>query len=282
MSSVMAEQKHSLDIRSIMKPLPLTASAAILELIEGFGPSATGTLLFGGKGAVHVELGRICWATVPHMRRRLTDRLCERSQQLPFGDALAAELAWCRNTDTPMGEHLVKSAAVSALQLRACLREHTADALTLIAASGHPPSAWADQQKSRYDTRFAFSTAEVQAAIVELGAPVEARAIRRELRSYMDFGATGAVLLREDDDARAIPIAIVNGRRLGLSNLSRQFSWAAPTVERPPSIEPGTPIASGIQPDGSLKLAWSSAGLIFLVSGLGRRSFDRTLARLVR
>ena len=278
----MAEGEPLLDMRALTKVLPLRASADILELIEGFGPSATGTLLFGGEGALHVELGQICWASAPGMRRRLTSRLRERSQRFPAAEALAADLAWCRNSDTPMGEHLVRNKSVSAFHLRACLREHAAEALTLIAAAGHAPSAWVEHKEPRYDERFVFSTAELQAAVVELGAPIDARTIRRELRRYMDFGATGVVLIRADDDARAVPVAIVNGRRLRLTKLTTQLAWAAPTVERPPSIEPGRPIASGIEPDGSLKLAWGSAGLLFLVGGLGQGSFDRTLARLAR
>lgn len=46
----MAEGEPLLDMCAMTKLLPLRASADILEYVEGFGPSATGALLFGGEG----------------------------------------------------------------------------------------------------------------------------------------------------------------------------------------------------------------------------------------
>ena len=145
------------------------------RLVEALPQTAGGAFVVGPRetpsGMILVERNRICWTAASGMRQRLRD-LLRTHCSTPIGeDALEATHAQCRVDGRPLGETLVNEGLVTAAQMRAAMKQHTAESLLALDAaysdddSGEWPFTWVDRSGRGYNPRYRFTGAEVLAAV---------------------------------------------------------------------------------------------------------------------
>ena len=212
-----------------------TSLTAMLLEIEG--REAQSGMLVYESGHVFVEDGRICWAAARGMASRLTDLLGEKARP---GADLSALYRECRDRKRPLGETLVETGIVSAAELEAALRQHTAESLVQI-VSDPGVGVWSPRTGG-YAPRFTFTALQtfLDVAAVALGTHAEAAmqglaALAKPLRHGAAFVAVGEL---------AVPMAVAGDMRL--RDLADLGGWATSLREAAHelAVEPGFAIGT--------------------------------------
>jgi len=162
-------------------PLPARATGpanarivAAFQRVEALPPAASGAFVVGDRGRpsgiIFIEGQRISWIAAAGMGRRLRDILrIHCTGQLP--DIAIAELCTrCRAEHLPLADTLAREGYLSPIQLRAAMKQHTAESVLALDAAYAAeatdwPLTWVGREPRGHDPAFAFAAAEVLAAV---------------------------------------------------------------------------------------------------------------------
>lgn len=263
----------------VLASVQMGAALRLLELVEELGREATGAMLFGRNGIVLIEKGLLCWATAEGMRHRLTDLL--RLGCSPPLEAAALENVYlsCKRDGVPIGERLVSSGLISAKGLRSGLRQHNAEALALISASGVSHDFRA-HSKNRYDARFTFSTVELLASIGGLRFPAEAAWAKGHLRSVLPERAYAVAVMQGGGFALPLPIACSGSAPLSCRELLEVAQWGRSVLDVSQVFSPSCKIASGTDHRHGSAVSWCCGPASYVALCADRTDYARLLGRL--
>jgi hypothetical protein len=256
----------------------------LLETIDEAHAGQSGSLLFGGaaQGLVAVQSGRVCWASSPMTRSRLTDRLrhaCtvgDHELQLVFRD--------CRANGQPFGETLVAKGIVTFDVLREALLEHNAE--TLLNLAGLPLPEWRPGTIEQYDRALTFSSAELLAHSADgWWGPLAAEARSKLQAALRDRNATGLSFLRTPrstpgETDSIVPVGFVGmedfsaGELLGIGRAAaRAIQACAPVAGQ---------LVASMSADGRATLLWVDGGAYYVASCKDRSEMAFLIAHLSR
>ncbi len=286
MSVIGSSERHSTIPASAVETSPvqstwLDCALPLLEQLTTLPADATGSLEFGA-GTVLVENGRVCWATSPRMRRRLTDLLCHQKSPPLARGAVEAVVRACRASGRPFGEALVEAGLATAEGLRSALRQHVAESVALIAGreSSLESAVWRPHTKQRYDARFTFSVAELLSTLGALEDVALAATARRWLK-YAIAGAGRGVALAQLGQRRALPIGVVAADDLGVSEVLELSDWASSTLQVSTCLCEN-PIVASTWNGGIQTILWQHRNVCLAMLFESPHDWARTLGRLQR
>lgn len=233
----------------------------LLEDIESLSADATGALVFGRAarptGTILVEGGRVCWATAARMQRRLTDLLRFQVDPPLSTDVLEAVYRRCRDNGQPLGESLVEQGLISRDGLRRALRQHSAEAIALLALDHRSPVwTWVEHRRRRYDAAFTFSPAELLSGMGAVCRPEAARHAAEQLSRNLDGGGCGAAFVRDPAHARAIPVAAFACDALGVHAVAALGEWVAGMLDLSAAFDPDSRLVVAARREGGSIVGW--------------------------
>lgn len=191
-------------------PFEVPTLLRLLKGIDRLPPGATGALVFTSKdapqGTVLIEDNRVCWAAASNMEHRLTHILRHQSDPPLPAEIIEAIYQECHRNRTPLGQTLVERGIVTSDGLLRGLRQHTAEAICLLAkTTSLPAPVWASNRQRRYDAKFTFSTSELLVCAGSFGVEDHAEEAERALNEITPQEAVGLAYLR--DPSYELPIA---------------------------------------------------------------------------
>ncbi len=269
---------YSLPFHQVAAAVPPAALAVVLEEVDELPATSTGALRFGERGCIFLESGRICWAAAGGMKNRLTDILRHHSDPPVARDAMERVVEQCASTTTPIGEALVAARVVTVPQLRAAIRQHTVEAISLLATAG-PSTGFTPHITGRYDARFTFSSAEVLASVGALRAPATARRARRELDDILVERVGAVSFLRDPGTAGAVPVTTHDGQQFRIRELVALCDWAMSVLDVSSTLTNGLRLATASWSSGAALVAWRREEIGF-IAVCERPALVRLLARL--
>ncbi len=172
-------------------------------------------------GTVYVEKGRVCWASTPTLRRRLTALLKQRTGGFDE-DVVEDIIRWCGRTGEPFGEALVKSGTLSAAGLCSALRQQTAEAFADICSRGSLRVAWVPNRRS-YDATFTFTATDILTEQGRLAAPEVAKQAQEHIQRLLKSGGAGVACAHGRSQ---LPIASIRTEDWSARKLELVASWA--------------------------------------------------------
>lgn len=215
----------------LSRAVALRGVGDLCAFVDELAPDAVGELVVDGPGpagAIFVEHGRVCWAAVRGMARRLTELLVVRAG----GDAASMERSYreCQREGARWGEWVVAKGILSASDLRATLFEHTLESLSVLCRRGGDVR-WCARAHGGYNARFTFGTAEL---LVRAGAsahPELAPGLERELAMAFGEGDWGAAFVRSASSAAPEPIAARGAHPAAARELLELGKWATSSLD---------------------------------------------------
>jgi hypothetical protein len=250
------EQPAAAAARTVTEVL---AEAAAVE------PPATGALVLGQpgrpEGTIFLEDGRVCWAAVTGMSRRLTDLLVETSSAPAARARVEDVYRRCRHDGKPLGEALVADGVVCAKGLSRALRRHTAEALLALAESGARAVGWIARRHRRYDATFTFSPAELLVAAGEIASPEAAAEAAAVLAEVLEGEAPGVAFTRAFSGPS--PICLAGTVDLGLADLLAMGRWARGAIDQARALSTGMPVVLGMHGSGSAVIGWERGAAVY-------------------
>ncbi len=219
------------EFKSLFPSIPddsdaMESAAALLEHVEDLPAGTTGALAYGEDGLILIENRRICWAIAAHMRRRLTDILCQqRSPPLPR-ELMEDVFRRCKKQSVPFGEMLVSSGLVTEGGLRAALELHNGEAVARISCVHVKPTHYTVHTKSSYDPRFVFTPTELMASIAARKDDQRKAVARTHLSEVLVPDAIGFAFVRDPWSSRPLLLAVQRDSPLRLSEAHAVAKWA--------------------------------------------------------
>lgn len=205
----------------------------LLSAIDRLPDGATGALVFTAKaapqGTVLIEDNRVCWAAASNMENRLTDILRHQNDPVLPVDVFEELYEECYRDKIPLGETLVERGLVTTEGLWKGLRQHTAEAIAVLATAEMVAPVWASNQKRRYDAQYTFSTAELLCTIGSFGFEERGEDADYTLREVTPRNAVGVAYLGSHE--HGLPIAQVSAESWDVSELVRLGEWALGALE---------------------------------------------------
>ncbi|HEU5072851.1 MAG TPA: hypothetical protein VFU02_01730 [Polyangiaceae bacterium] len=259
----------------------------LLERIERLPEDATGALMLGtgahNHGIVLIERGRICWAVSSEMKRRLVDLLCHQAEPALSKSSIESIYNDCRSLNKPLGECLVDSGLITERGLWRALRQHTAEAIAVIAGKLVPSDIeFQHHKRQRYDARFTYSTTEVLVTLGALRDQSTATLARTELKRCVPESGRGAAYTRDRDGAGIIPIGEVGTGDVASEAFMDMGAWATSALDVAAAVTSEVRALTGTTPEGQSIVAWSDAGIIYAVLCPTLRSYARLVSSLAR
>ncbi len=234
----------------------IDTATSLLDHIEDLPAGTTGALAFGDEGLVLIENKRICWAIATHMRRRLTDILCQqRSPPLPR-EMMEDVFRRCKKQSVPFGELLVSSGLVTEVGLRAALERHNGEAVARISCFHVKPTHYTSHSKSGYDPRFVFTPTELMASIAMRKDDQRKVVARTHLGEVMVPDATGFAFVREPWSPRPLLVAVQRDSPVRLSEVHAIAKWATSLFDVTTVFDPQTAIASATWCGSTALVSW--------------------------
>ncbi|MCW5802896.1 MAG: hypothetical protein KIT31_10960 [Deltaproteobacteria bacterium] len=248
-----------------------------LARVEDLEPTDSGVLAFGAEpraGGILVEKGRICWAVAPGMQRRLKDLLAARTSERGIDFDRIYER--CLANGSLLGQTLVDEGWISASELEAALRTHSAESLVALCSNSGEPPSWTSRGSRGYLPRFTFRPIELLLEVVKLSAAeVQARA-RAELAKLDRADYRGAAFCCDSRYEVMVPVA--TSGELSVRELWSLGRWAMqlPLAARELGATPQFVLASR----GTDTIAvWWRAELLFAVATEERSSVAAFVAQ---
>jgi hypothetical protein len=245
----------------------------LLKGIERLPDGAIGALVFTAKdapqGTVLVEDNRVCWAAASNMEHRLTHILRHQSTSPLPPESIEAIYQECLRDGIPLGETLVARGVVTSEGLWRGLRQHTAEAICVLATTSSLAPIWASNRQRRYDAKFTFSTAELLSCAGAFGFEAQAEEAELTLKEITPREAVG--LAYQSDPARELPLAHVSADDWDCEELIEIGRWARsvlPVVddddgEAQPQPEEAVGVVDTV--DGpTLRRAWRAGPLLYV------------------
>ncbi|MCA9630367.1 MAG: hypothetical protein KC766_22005 [Myxococcales bacterium] len=263
--------------------VPPAAVLPLFERVEELPEGATGALLFGSEtapaGAILVEAGRICWAAVDSMRRRLTDLLRKNSDPPIPAEVLQAAFRKCRDTRRPFGETLVAEGIVSEDGLRRTLRQHSAESIAVLTLLGNLPVVFRASKERRYDARFTFSPAELLCTIGALREPSMAASARVRLRELLSQGGLGVAFHRSSTTALPVPIGVVGADDLSVMEIVEAGQWSVGAQDVSAAIGAKARVYAAGSSSGRFATTWLEGDVVYTVFCESTAVLARVLAK---
>jgi hypothetical protein len=197
----------------------------IFAFIDELPAGATGALHFGQLGVILVESKKICWAATDAMRSRLTDILCH--QHTPPLERQAVEDVYrdCKKRHQPFAAALIASGLVTETGLRSALFKHNAEAILYLARAKAFRPEFVTHARETFDPKFAFSCAEILAAIGAYDDPVRAGHAQAELEATLVAESSGAAFVRSAVSIGSLVIAVQQDVNLPAVGLVEVCNW---------------------------------------------------------
>lgn len=244
----------------------------LLKGIERLPDGATGALVFAAKdapqGTVLVEENRVCWAAASNMEHRLTHILRHQSDSPLPPEAIEEIYQECLRDGIPLGETLVERGVVTAEGLWRGLRQHTAEAICVLATTSNLAPIWASNRQRRYDAQFTFSTSELLSCAGAFGFEAQAEEAELTLKEITPREAVG--LAYQADPTRELPLAHVSAQDWDCQELIEIGRWARsvlPAIDDDEGAPPAREEAVGVvdSDDGpTLRRAWRAGPLLYV------------------
>jgi hypothetical protein len=207
----------------------------LLKGIERLPDGATGALVFTAKdapqGTVLVEENRVCWAAASNMEHRLTHILRQQSESPLPPESLEDIYQECLRDGIPLGETLVERGIVTPDGLWRGLRQHTAEAICVLATTSNLAPIWASNRQRRYDAQFTFSTSELLSCAGGFGFEEQAEDAEHTLKEITPKEAVG--LAYRADATHELPIAHVSAENWECEELVEIGKWARGALPDP-------------------------------------------------
>ncbi|MEZ4226225.1 MAG: hypothetical protein R3B13_35085 [Polyangiaceae bacterium] len=263
---VLAELASVRDIGALPRPRPAAhlrpapsegGFCQLFSWIHALGDDACGALRLYREtevGTVFVERGRVCWASAPALRRRLSDLLRERTVGFD-DDAVDHVVLWCKRTGAALGESLVESGALTAQRFHTALRQQTAEAWAHISAQLPARVSWIPHRRG-YDAAYTFTAADLMTELGRISAPAMASKAEDHLRRMLKNGGTGVACLRGVDSA--MPIASLRVSDWAPGSLDLAVRWARTLVRAA-----GPAVVAAISEQGRAIVAWQHQDVVY-------------------
>lgn len=249
--------------------VPPAAVVPLLERVEELPEGATGALLFGAErapaGAILVEAGRICWAAVDSMRRRLTDLLRQNTDPPIPAATLQATFRKCRSAGRPFGETLVADGIVSEDGLRRTLRQHSAESIAVLTLLGNLPVTFRESRERRYDARFTYSPAELLCTIGALREPALATQARMRLRELLAQGGIGVAFHRSRASALPTPIGVVGADSVSVSEIVEAGQWSVGAQDVSAAMGARADVYAAGTSNGRFATTWLEGDVVYTI-----------------
>ncbi len=205
--------------------------ATLLRLLKGIDrlpDGATGALVFTAQdapqGTVLVENNRVCWAAASNMEHRLTHILRHQSMSPLPPEEIEEIYQECLRDGIPLGETLVERGVVTAEGLWRGLRQHSAEAICVLATTSNLAPTWTSNRQRRYDAQFTFSTSELLSCAGGFGFEEQAEEAEMTLKEITPRESIG--LAFQADPTRELPIAHVSAEGWDCEELVEIGKWA--------------------------------------------------------
>ena len=216
------------DIREHRCAFHIPTLLRLLKGVEALPDGATGALVFTAKdmpqGTVLIEDNRVCWAAASSMEHRLTDILRNQSDPPVSAETLEQIYDECYRDKIPLGEALVERGIVTPEGLWRGLRQHTAEAIALLATAQRISPVWASNRQRRYDAQYTYSTVDLLSCVGSFGWEEEARDAEETLREIIPKSAVGIAFLAEGRNG--LPVAQVAADDWDCNSLIELGDWA--------------------------------------------------------
>lgn len=248
----------------------------LLKGIDRLPVGATGALVFTAKdapqGTVLVEDNRVCWAAASNMEHRLTHILRHQNPSPLPPEAIEEIYQECLRDGIPLGETLVERGVVTAEGLWRGLRQHTAEAICLLATTSNLAPIWASNRQRRYDAQFTYSTSELLSCAGSFGFEERAAQAELTLREITPREAVG--LAYQVNSTYELPLAHVSAEDWDCEELVAIGKWAREvlppmgdhedrTAEHPSEREEAVAVVDS--PNGPiLRRAWRAGPLLYV------------------
>jgi hypothetical protein len=277
---------------------------AAMKVVESLPPDASGALLVGPVrqpvGTILVEANRVCWAAAAGMSRRLRDLLRSRCGALISEAMLDALYARCRLERQPLGEALVASGLVSSDDMRATIKQHTAESLVALDAAllrtvrdeaVEWPLTWIAHAGRGYNPRYTFSVAEVLIAAGALSVDETTAELVTDHLQALAGTSMAAIAFCNDGDVAGGPVLVAAAMTVAMpvQELIELATWADAALAASAGFSPEVAHACARTADGGA-VAWryerqpcaaictDGAALQRLTASLGNRSLSVVLA----
>lgn len=236
----------------------------MLEQIERVEPDATGALVFGAperpSGIVLLEGGRICWAMVGGMGRRLTDLLRRHCDPPPSPEDIERIYQTCRREDRPLGEALVAAGLATPASLESALRRHTSEAIGVLSQISSTGADWKPHRSRRYDARYTFSTADVLVVLGSAGRSGRAALAQRDLDETLELGGIGVAFMRATPYPS--PIAAVGATGLRARQIADLGRWVMDGVDLRLAVSEHAELTAFCTSSGHAAMTWAKDGVM--------------------
>lgn len=211
------------------------------------------------RGTIHVDRGKLCWATAPGKAARLTELLCAPHGQNIHRPTLRALCEHCLRTGASLIDALVDKKLITADELRMVLLHHTAECLLALEPLLSGDLRWHAHPHGTYDAAFSFDPLEAATWIGGLLHPELQLAASSELTQIVPAACFAAAYPFTDRPLDLVPVCCVHATQRSVQGSLELARWAhhelraAHTLyERPRSVV-------GIGGSGQALVAWSSA-----------------------
>lgn len=255
----------------------------VCTFIDELGPAAIGEIIVrdrgGGRGAVFVERGRICWAAARGLAQRLTELLVVRARLQPH--VMESLFLSCKRDRLPLGEQLVTRGMLSADALRETLLQHTLESLEHLCGRG-ARGAWCPRSGNGYSPRFTFATAELLAGIGAIHHAAIAPDLHATIRATFDPDEWGAAFVRDASSAFPEPVAVVGEVPHRVATLVRFGKWAASVLDVAAAFADETALFCFSRPEGKRPLVVFRRGAAIFVGETSTYGPARILNRRAR
>lgn len=240
----------------------LSALFDIVERVESLPEEACGAFLFtdrdAKKGMIYIERGRLCWAVVRGMGRRLTDLVLREASRDISLENIEALYQSCRVEGRPWGQTLVEQGIVDPDGLRTALARHTAEGLSAITGFRQASCSWLDKGDASYDAMFTFDAAEMGALIGGLRHKGWQPVAFDELRRLVPPNTFAAAYVWPESNGDHLPIAIVGSVDRSLTTAIDLGKWAHNELQLGQAVSRGCSPVTAITAAGQAIVTWTS------------------------
>jgi hypothetical protein len=254
---------------------------ALFEMIGASSPEGSGALHFGGAplgSCVLFDLGRVCWAAVPGIGRKLITSVGSLAG-VPVGEVMAM-CEESRRSGLPVSRALVERRLISPEALRELLRRQIAE--TLIQLSDEPDApVWVAHRGRGYQAQFTFSVLEIVATAASTWLALDPEPARAELTALVEGFGVGAAFDIDSSHERSIGEPIVIASTSDEYELVRALgNWVATVSTSWSSISEFTYFA--VNTEAGSAVAWKARGLTFGARFPQQTGCARIIASLTR
>lgn len=258
----------------------------ILDRVEAMGPSETGALVIGPRdaplGTVLIELGRVCWAATPRLRRRLTDLLLERTAHPLERALMEATFRRCRREGKPLGEVLVAAEMVTRDRLREALFLHSSEALVQMVATESEEIGFIRHHNARYAAEFTFTPLDMLCGVGRVVTSTTQPDSEPAWLDEFDGHLATAIFVHHPDDPRTlVPLHVSSEVPLAARDVA-DLGIAADGLLHGSIVEViGGRTGAFIGPHGATAVAFEHEGCVVVVLCADGSSASRIFTRRV-